>query len=468
MSYNKRVWKSGDRITKEALNNMENGIEAAHQNSGGTGSVAIVDNLNSDSSTSALSAKQGKELNNKMPAKSIVEGGKIYLAKEDGTKLDSGTELPAGGTGTSYDDTEIKTDINTIKTDLGTEELTTTAKTVKGAVNEVAAQYKDIANLFTTEQTTNSYKIKYGNKVIAEIPLGSSVPTVIKYTITNTLSNATNSNSVTEIEENQSYTATITPNKGYSINSAIITMGGTNITDSVYNDGNINIPNVTGDLVITVECTEVVTSIDNEKLLDMDLTGLSDGSVTSFTNTVSNDVATISDDKLTNVKNSKVTVDALKAEGSLTYAYIFDKNIGNPIMQGFNFRKYFNSSLYEWNSYGLYLAVFCNENANTNVYFTDPVASVDMRTLPDINLAVFTLNNDGTIDCYLNGKLLCTVPKQDIWKSWNMQYYSITGGTSITTKDTNGNCKPIKHMYIYKGSLTSAEVSYLYDFFHKN
>jgi uncharacterized protein YjdB len=145
MSYNKKVWKSGDRITKEALNNMENGIETAHQNSGGTGSVAIVDNLNSNSSTSALSAKQGKELNNKMPAKSIVEGGKIYLAKEDGTKLDSGTELPASGTGTPYDDTEIKTDIDNIKTDLGTEELTTTAKNVKGAVNEVAAQYKDIA-----------------------------------------------------------------------------------------------------------------------------------------------------------------------------------------------------------------------------------------------------------------------------------------------------------------------------------
>lgn len=84
MSYNKKVWKSGDRITKEALNNMENGIEAAHQNS--------------------------------------------------------------GGGGTSYDDTAIKSDINTIKTDLGTEELTTTAKDVKGAVNEVAAQYKDIVN----------------------------------------------------------------------------------------------------------------------------------------------------------------------------------------------------------------------------------------------------------------------------------------------------------------------------------
>lgn len=96
MSYNKKVWKSGDRITKEALNNMENGIEAAHQNS--------------------------------------------------------------GGSGTSYDDTEIKTDINTIKTDLGTEELTTTAKDVKGAVNEVAAQYKDIANLKNSTNVVNLKK----------------------------------------------------------------------------------------------------------------------------------------------------------------------------------------------------------------------------------------------------------------------------------------------------------------------
>ncbi len=42
--------------------------------------------------------------------------------------------------------TNMKTDIDSIKTDLGTEELTTNAKDVKGAVNEVVAQYKDIAN----------------------------------------------------------------------------------------------------------------------------------------------------------------------------------------------------------------------------------------------------------------------------------------------------------------------------------
>lgn len=158
MSYNKKVWKSGDRITKEALNNMENGIEAAHQNSGGTGSAAIVDNLNSDSSTSALSAKQGKALNNKIPAKSIVEGGKIYLAKEDGTKLDSGTELPAGGSTIEV--------VNNLESD------STTAALSAAQGKALNTQYKDIANeiknlnynydlSFTEVPTQPSYNDEY-------------------------------------------------------------------------------------------------------------------------------------------------------------------------------------------------------------------------------------------------------------------------------------------------------------------
>ena len=49
----------------------------------------------------------------------------------------------------------MKTDIDGLKTDLGTEELATTAKDIKGAVNEVAAQYKDIAKqTITTEERT--------------------------------------------------------------------------------------------------------------------------------------------------------------------------------------------------------------------------------------------------------------------------------------------------------------------------
>ena len=80
MAYKKKVWKTGDIMKQEDINNIENGIYEAHQE---------LQNLH------------------------------------------------------NYDDTQIKTDINTIKTDLGTEELTTTAKNVKGAVNEVNSQCKD-------------------------------------------------------------------------------------------------------------------------------------------------------------------------------------------------------------------------------------------------------------------------------------------------------------------------------------
>ena len=105
MTYKKKVWKTGDIMKQEDINNIENGIYEAHQK---------LQNLH------------------------------------------------------NYDDTEIKTDINTIKTDLGTEELTTTAKNVKGAVNEVAAQYKDIVN------KTDDY-LKYLEKICMLMPPSSTV-----------------------------------------------------------------------------------------------------------------------------------------------------------------------------------------------------------------------------------------------------------------------------------------------------
>ena len=83
MVYKKKLWKTGDIMKQEDINNIENGIYEAHQE---------LQNLH------------------------------------------------------NYDDTVIKNDIKNIKTDLGTAQLTTTAKDVKGAVNEVAAQYKDIAS----------------------------------------------------------------------------------------------------------------------------------------------------------------------------------------------------------------------------------------------------------------------------------------------------------------------------------
>ena len=79
------------------------------------------------------------------------------------------------------------------------------------------------------------------------------------YTVTNSLANCTSNNTATSVNEGSPYSATVTPNSGYELMNIAITMGGTNVTSTVYSyqNGNavINIPNVTGNVVITVQAT---------------------------------------------------------------------------------------------------------------------------------------------------------------------------------------------------------------------
>ena len=74
------------------------------------------------------------------------------------------------------------------------------------------------------------------------------------WNVTNTLSNAVNSNSATKTLKDGTYTAIISAATGYTLEGATVsvTMNGANITSSVYNNGTISIPSVTGDVVITV------------------------------------------------------------------------------------------------------------------------------------------------------------------------------------------------------------------------
>lgn len=105
----------------------------------------------------------------------------------DGTGKSAKQELEkkiedAKNSSTPYDDTKLKTDINTIKTDLGTVELTTTNKDIKGAINEVNTQYKDIANKTVIEGNkiylakADGTKLDEGTKLpIQEVDLSSYV-----------------------------------------------------------------------------------------------------------------------------------------------------------------------------------------------------------------------------------------------------------------------------------------------------
>lgn len=78
---------------------------------------------------------------------------------------------------------------------------------------------------------------------------------VTSYTITNTLTNMTSDNPALSVEENAEYTARLTVVDGYELYSVTVKMDGVNITDSVYADGVITIPAVTGDIVITAIAT---------------------------------------------------------------------------------------------------------------------------------------------------------------------------------------------------------------------
>lgn len=88
--------------------------------------------------------------------------------------------------------------------------------------------------------------------------------TVPTYTITNALTNVTNSNAAQSVDEYHAYVATLTANHGYAISSVSITMGGADASQ-YYSNGTINIPSVTGNIVITATATEIV----RENLLTM-------------------------------------------------------------------------------------------------------------------------------------------------------------------------------------------------------
>ena len=79
--------------------------------------------------------------------------------------------------------------------------------------------------------------------------------TTTHYSIVNNLTNVTTNNSANSINANSNYTATLTPNSGYELSTVTVVMGGVDITNDSYLNGVINIPAVTGNIVITAVAT---------------------------------------------------------------------------------------------------------------------------------------------------------------------------------------------------------------------
>ena len=93
-----------------------------------------------------------------------------------------------------------------------------------------------------------------------------------EYTVTNILTGCTSSNAATTVTEGDTYYATITASNGYVLNGATVEvkMGGTEVTALYYADGVISIPNISGNIEITITAAVYVPSYTNVLPLALD------------------------------------------------------------------------------------------------------------------------------------------------------------------------------------------------------
>ena len=101
-----------------------------------------------------------------------------------------------------------------------------------------------------------------GADITASVVTRTAQTIANEYRITNNLTHTTNSNTATSVTEGQGYQATIAAASGYNLVGVTVTMGGVDVTATVYTRGTINIPSVTGNVVITA-IAEEITSYTN-------------------------------------------------------------------------------------------------------------------------------------------------------------------------------------------------------------
>ena len=120
------------------------------------------------------------------------------------------------------------------------------------------------------------------------------------YTVTLNLTNVTASNTTNAVLADQIYSNTLTANSGYELDTVKVTMGGVDVTSSVYSKGVIKISNiadpasntiVTGNIVITATAKAIVSytnvidtagTVDNVRLRSGGATGSASGFASGY------------------------------------------------------------------------------------------------------------------------------------------------------------------------------------------
>ena len=222
--------------------------------------------------------------------------------------------------------------------------------------------------------------INPSEQVVYSFCYGAGIDRTIGYadtiyrSITNSLIHVTSSNAAVSAEDGAAYTATLTAEKGYTMGTVVVKMGGTDITATAYNadTGVISIAAVTGDVVITAKATKEV-SYHNLVPTAVDSSGVSapytDGKMLSSSGVVSDNP-------------SFVTTGFIPFDGGASHTY----RIGG---EGIKWNEYGSRIAWYKADFSLKGSVVKHDQLGKSQYFPtkidDPNAAVAFTT--DINVA---------------------------------------------------------------------------------
>ena len=241
--------------------------------SGGTGGASTAEDVsytntqlptveNVKTALDALFPKSHTHTNKAVLDKLSVSNGKLqYNGSDVGLKGDTG---PAGANGyTPVKGTDYFTEAD--KTEL----VATVIESLGG--NPIFGIVDENNNIIVSGNLADgAYFVKYEMEDGSTVDIGDLVlDTNVYYTVTNALTNCTNSNSATQAVQGSSYSATLTADDGYELESVVVTMGGTDISSSAVSGGTISITSVTGNIVITAVATETVVTPTYTNLLPL-------------------------------------------------------------------------------------------------------------------------------------------------------------------------------------------------------
>lgn len=206
--------------------------------------------------------------------------------------------------------------------------------------------------------------------------------TVATYTVTNNLTNVTTNNSATSATGGTTYSATLTAGSGYTLTGGTVkvTMGGSDVTSSVYSNGTISIASVTGNIVITASAVKDSSgaSYTNQVPISMDYDG---SGVFNSVGYMNNYYAT-TDAPYYKADSQGCCVTGIIPYDSNNPKTIYIKGVGFTTSQSHNRIGFFNSSLVckTTQAVSALATYFTITTLGTNYYKLVPITSSAMTT----------------------------------------------------------------------------------------